>query len=150
MKICSCCKKVKELKEFNKNKTKKDGYSTLCRQCSNERSKSYYRENTSHHRDVITKRKKENRSINQNKLLDILKSSSCKDCGNSDVRVLEFDHISDDKYRNVADLLGQGYGWEVIQKEINKCEIVCANCHRIRTIERTNDHYRKLLCSSIG
>lgn len=66
----------------------------------------------------------------------VLLESSCKDCGASDPRILDFDHLSD-KSHNVSDMQGRGYSVERIQEEIDKCEVVCSNCHRIRTFERS-------------
>ncbi len=45
MKICIKCKIPKELKEFNKNKRKKDGLEVYCKECVREKSKQYYLEN---------------------------------------------------------------------------------------------------------
>ena len=60
----------------------------------------------------------------------------CADCGyNKSAYALQFDHISDDKKLNVSDLIGKDYGWETILEEIEKCEVVCGNCHAIRTHE---------------
>ena len=78
------------------------------------------------------------RDSNFAKLWEILCSSSCMDCGLSDPRVLEFDHRRDKKF-NVSKAVGQSTrSWKSIQEEINKCDIVCANCHTIRTQERGN------------
>lgn len=65
-------------------------------------------------------------------------SSGCMDCGGMfDVpEVLEFDHVGEDKDRAVAILVGRGISLARLQAEIAKCEIVCANCHRIRTVTR--------------
>lgn len=60
----------------------------------------------------------------------------CKDCGyKENAWALEFDHKDgEDKRNTVASLM---YGsWENILKEIKKCEVVCANCHAIRTFKR--------------
>ncbi len=57
----------------------------------------------------------------------------CLDCSINDYRVLVFDHLRD-KEANVARFLGKR--WERIVKELEKCELVCANCHLIRTNER--------------
>lgn len=67
---------------------------------------------------------------------DYLCAQSCVDCGNSNPIVLEFDHVRDSKSYNVSDMVRKGYKWDTIQKEIDKCEVVCANCHRIRTNDR--------------
>lgn len=61
---------------------------------------------------------------------------TCADCGNDDPRVFEFDHIYPGKYKHVSTLCNQGYGLKQLAKEIELCEIVCANCHRIRTYDR--------------
>jgi hypothetical protein len=37
-------------------------------------------------------------------------------------------------------MVAKGYAWDLIQNEIDKCEIVCACCHRIRT---QLQHYNK-------
>ena len=38
-----------------------------------------------------------------------------------------------DKHRDVAYMIQNGYAWETIAKEIEKCEVRCANCHRRKT-----------------
>ena len=74
-------------------------------------------------------------------LISLLKNSNgCNDCGSKDIRVLEFDHINDNKYMCVSKLLSGNYKLEVILNEINKCEIVCRNCHAIRTYTRQNSY----------
>jgi len=137
-KICVICKDKKELDEFNKNKSKKDGYNTLCRICSNARSKRYYTENKEHHRAVITARNKINRTKNRARIFEYFKSHPCVDCGNDNPIVLEFDHKDDvDKVSNISEIV-RDRKWETIMLEINKCDVRCANCHRIRTAKQFN------------
>jgi hypothetical protein len=45
---------------------------------------------------------------------------------------LDFDHVRGEKLYNVAKMAA-GYSWAKILVEIEKCDVVCANCHRIRT-----------------
>jgi 5-methylcytosine-specific restriction endonuclease McrA len=58
MKVCILCKIEKELSEFNKNCSKKDGLNTLCRKCSNAKSKEYYKNNGEKHRSAVNARRK--------------------------------------------------------------------------------------------
>ena len=69
------------------------------------------------------------------KLVEIKEASGCTDCGENNPIVLDFDHIKDKKY-NVSRMIHDGFSWRAIKKEIDKCEVVCANCHRIRTYNR--------------
>jgi len=74
-----------------------------------------------------------------NYVLDYKKRSKCSDCGLSGVQypeVLDFDHINDNKEFNISEFRRHTSGFNKVKKEIKKCEIVCANCHRIRTAER--------------
>jgi hypothetical protein len=73
------------------------------------------------------------------RLAQIIKlSSGCKDCGYNDHAVaLQFDHLRD-KRANVSNMIRSDYSWDQIKKEIDKCEVVCANCHAIRTHLRKN------------
>lgn len=72
------------------------------------------------------------------KLSQIIKTESgCVDCGyNESPYALQFDHIYNNKKENVSNLIRSDYSWKTIKEEIEKCEIVCANCHAIRTHNR--------------
>lgn len=71
---------------------------------------------------------------NRRKIYEYLSQHSCIDCGESDPIVLEFDHRDgEDKVECVSNLLYRFKRWESILKEIEKCEVRCANCHRRRT-----------------
>ena len=69
----------------------------------------------------------------------IKKRSKCADCPVSDYRVLEFDHLPQfEKLGDIAKLLARGWTFKRLDSEIAKCEIVCSNCHKIRTWKRKN------------
>lgn len=58
----------------------------------------------------------------------------CVDCGNNDWKVLEFDHIDPNtKSNNVSNFYSNHYSLKRIKEEIKKCELRCANCHKIKT-----------------
>ncbi len=70
-------------------------------------------------------------------VLRYLQGHPCIDCQESDPRVLEFDHRDPaTKRAPVSVLVAEGYGLDAIAQEIAKCDVRCANCHRIRTRER--------------
>ena len=69
------------------------------------------------------------------RLAEIKEKSRCFDCGVSNHIVLDFDHLRDKKY-NISRMVHDGFSWKAIKKEIEKCQVVCANCHRIRTHNR--------------
>lgn len=63
-------------------------------------------------------------------------SGPCMDCGVSyPYYVMEYDHIEDNKIRSVAKITSNGSMDQVI-KEITKCDLICSNCHKVRTWER--------------
>lgn len=144
MKKCSKCQQNKNLEEFNKNSSKKDGLNNQCKDCNKESCKNYYNANRESEKKRISSKSNSIRIRNRNFILNLLKNSSCKDCNNSDYRVLEFDHLPIfKKDNNISSLIHSSHSLEKIKEEINKCEIVCANCHRIRTINRDKKNYRK-------
>lgn len=67
---------------------------------------------------------------------NILRNSQCIDCGNNDIRVLEFDHVKGIKIKDISTLVRDSNSLKRIKEEIAKCEIRCANCHRIITQQR--------------
>ena len=60
----------------------------------------------------------------------------CADCGyNTHPAALDFDHLQDKTFA-ISRMVGKRRTMEDIMTEIEKCEVVCANCHRIRTDAR--------------
>lgn len=57
----------------------------------------------------------------------------CQDCGMfpKQPEVLDFDHVRGQKVTEVS--LMRNSTLEALVEEIEKCDVVCANCHRIRT-----------------
>ncbi len=88
---------------------------------------------------IVEKAVKRNKWLReeQRAFLDAYKlEHGCRDCGYNIAAVaLDFDHLEDKQY-NVSQMGGNS--WKRILQEINKCEVVCANCHRIRTQQRRN------------
>ena len=65
-----------------------------------------------------------------------IKKVPCLDCkGTFPPECMDFDHVVEGKSDNIARLITKG-NWQNVLEEIKKCEIVCANCHRIRTKAR--------------
>jgi len=81
---------------------------------------------------------------NQKRLADYLACHPCADCGQTDIRLLEFDHVQGKKSDNISRMIGIGYSWPTIEAEIAKCEVRCANCHRIKECERSGSWRRFL------
>ena len=71
-------------------------------------------------------------------LRDLKTKTPCVDCGiNYPYYVMDFDDVRGQKHANVMELVST-LSKKKIDEEIAKCEIVCSNCHRIRT------HMRKM------
>ena len=67
--------------------------------------------------------------------VNALKDVPCADCKQRFSPVcMDFDHVRGMKVAAISQILA--HRWDRVLAEIAKCEIVCANCHRIRTLER--------------
>jgi len=133
MKKCTKCKKLKKPSEYNKNKGRKDGLNTICRSCSNARSKRYYQENKSKHKKVVGINRDKYRKEAQEWIVQYLASHPCVDCGETDLVVLEFDHVRGKKICEVSLMVKNVHSLSNIKKEVAKCDVRCANCHRRKT-----------------
>ena len=71
------------------------------------------------------------RERNRMLVRDYLRTHPCKLCGESDPVVLDFDHLTD-KYRDIGWLVPASCTRRIIA-EIEKCRVLCANCHRRHT-----------------
>ena len=79
-------------------------------------------------------------SKRQKQLADFKRGLACVDCGflgKEHPSVLDFDHRDRaEKKFEVGQAFAQNYKIERIMEEIAKCDVVCANCHRIREVKR--------------
>ena len=66
------------------------------------------------------------------------------DCGESDILVLEFDHTKKEKDGDISYMVWRR-SLKVIQEEITKCEVRCANCHRRKTHKEKDTNLWKYL-----
>jgi len=65
---------------------------------------------------------------------DVLMNSKCVDCGETNIVVLDFDHIDPStKIKSVSHLKGCYDNIEMVKTEMAKCEVRCVKCHRIKT-----------------
>lgn len=80
------------------------------------------------HADFATRRAR-NRGI-----VDLAKDRPCEDCGlRFPPECMDFDHVRGEKRGDVGRMAMQKGAVITLLAEIAKCEVVCANCHRIRT-----------------
>ena len=80
--------------------------------------------------------RRERDRIAQQRAAAIKLERGCADCGyNQAAAALDFDHLPGTvKVFSIAQASGRT--WPTVLEEIAKCEVVCANCHRIRTAKR--------------
>lgn len=78
------------------------------------------------------------KTLHREQMLGYLADKSCADCGLDDPIVLEFDHLADKSF-TISRQLGK-VSWQRILDEIAKCEVVCCNCHRRRTLTRQGSY----------
>jgi hypothetical protein len=129
MKICSTCNIGKPLDEFYVRKTGKPLAS--CKVCVREKFRKTYEANREKYAEKNKRSWPKYRERNFAYMLDHLKNNPCVDCGETDVEVLEFDHVVPLQGQRVTNM--NTCSLRRLQEEIDKCEIRCANCHTRRT-----------------
>ena len=141
------CDVEKPLSDFHKDKAGKDGHRRECAQCNHARGKVFYWKNIERNRRLSRERRaryKKDRKFIRDWVFDKYKGTPCMDCGGVfDWCAMDFDHRPDEtKEFCIADNGSSTAGRKIIarmEKEIAKCDIVCSNCHRVRTRDRKNN-----------
>ena len=115
MKLCTRCKTFKLLDDFYKSKIHSQGVMCYCKNCFNQKV-------------VLRWIERKRKAINY-------KGNECTDCNlnlaNSHYSVFEFHHLDpSEKDHDWTKLRLKS--WTAIQMELNKCVLLCANCHRVR------------------
>lgn len=146
LKTCSMCVKEKPLSDFESDRRRVDGLRPYCAECSKKLYKHDKRNEYLARREVANryqrKRAARKRERNKQYIVNYLSDRSCEICGESDPRCLSFDHIDPGtKFKCVGVLVCQGYSLHKLQEEINKCRILCHNCHSKHTKEQNGGSY---------
>ncbi len=110
-----------------------------CRACRKETDRRTYLNRSEAKEERYRAQDREAAARNVRLVYEYVVAHPCVDCGESDPVVLEFDHVVGEKRYNVADLVRSGRNWQYICKEIEKCEVRCANCHRRATAKRNGN-----------
>jgi len=126
---CTACGALKPLTEFHRRGT---GYQTWCKACRKSHDAAYHAGRRSLR--LVQKRGRIEFLV---AWMREVKSQPCTDCrGRFHPAAMTFDHLPGTMKRgDVADLIRRGC-IGLARAELAKCEIVCANCHAVRTFLR--------------
>lgn len=144
--LCVACGHVKKIRAHNRCSS---CYARLDRRLHprkyQEWDKARYRRDREkrllHHRQWAKKNRRavylSTRSV-QRRVEAIKVSSPCGDCRKFyPPECMDFDHRPGErKLGGVGAMMASRSSWARIEKEIKKCDLVCANCHRTRTLKR--------------
>jgi hypothetical protein len=115
----------------------------ICKECRKVYNDQYFNGPAKErHLQQVRERKQAAREHAREYVLNYLSNHSCQECGESDVRMLEFHHVGD-KEETISKMVGEGYSVERIQRELDKTIVLCANHHRVLTIEERGWFRRK-------
>jgi hypothetical protein len=141
---CTSCGELKLLnhEHFNYKSVADGKFGNICKPCQKQYRADHYRKNKAYYIDKAIKARTELRARNRRLLWDYLLAHPCVDCGIADPLVLEFDHVRGEKAGLIAVMIQQNT-WSTVLREIEKCEVRCANCHRRRTALQLN-YYKSI------
>lgn len=125
-KICTRCKTPKELSEFNKSAYRKEGTRSHCKQCEREQANEFYHKNPEPYRDRAKKSKRKMADHLNAFMLKLKKESGCILCQEKEIACLDFHHV----IKGTPVTRSANHSYIRFEKELNKCVIVCCNCHR--------------------
>jgi hypothetical protein len=139
LRCCSRCGLLKPVSQYtwkDKGRRRRQAY---CRECMNAAWRDWYRDEDNRARHVAqVALRRQRRSTRHRQLISELKSQPCSDCGQTyPPYVMDFDHVAD-KTGEVSKFV-YTYGTVRLLEEIERCDLVCANCHRMRTYRRRRE-----------
>jgi len=134
MKTCVTCGTEKHEEEFNWRYKSLGIRHPTCRECQKGFRKNWYEDNKERHLKQVQDRKREARTVAREYVWKYLSTHPCEQCGESDPVVLEFHHVGG-KDMAISEFVAGGYSVVTIQAEIDRCVVLCANCHRRKTME---------------
>jgi len=99
-----------------------------------EKQREYLRRHYQENKDTYKATTRKNRDGRKDWFAELKKKYCCVDCLESDPDCLDFHHVEDKSF-SLVNAVRFGYSEENILRELEKCECLCANCHRYRHSE---------------
>jgi hypothetical protein len=132
-KRCPNCGVTKPWSAFSSQHLREFRPSSYCRKCQRAYCKAHYRRNRDLHNSGRYQRAKRERRQKREYIWRYLDNHPCVDCGEADIVVLEFDHVTGTKDGEISTLVASNASYERLVRELAKCVVRCANCHRRKT-----------------
>lgn len=130
-KTCSKCKIAMPVSEFNFKSTTLGKRHSYCKECGSNLTRSHYRNNKRQYLDRNVRSYLKRRELGRQ-----IKSRACADCGiQYPYYVMDFDHREGETKEYELNRIDR-MTTRALLREIEKCDVVCANCHRERTYQR--------------
>lgn len=135
-KRCCTCKLIKPVEQFYYKNRAQGLRQPYCKACKALYNAQWYGKNREKQLADV-KRTKKQRSAAALALVASAKDNPCTDCGERlPPCAMDFDHVRGEKVANISKMVNEGPSLSRLQEELDKCELVCSNCHRIRTLRR--------------
>ena len=138
MKRCARCETVKPRSAFHRSALRADGLQVYCIDCRAEIDHARYERRVG--KTVPRCPRNSRRETGPSRrawLLNLKVGRPCTDCGRTfPPEAMQWDHLPGfEKASDVSSMWGRST--EEMLRELAKCELVCANCHAIRTFRRS-------------
>lgn len=128
---CAICKLWKAQSEFHNSRT---GQFSYCRECRRAYDRWYYQ---TRGRDARLARERKRVKASRAWMASLKNGLPCADCGQTFPSfVMHWDHLPGfEKVGSISEMV-ENRPRTLVLDELKKCELVCANCHVLRTIDR--------------
>lgn len=137
MKYCGRCREDKPIQQFHRSR---DGRQPWCKPCKREYAAAHYQANKARRRAQNKRRQVEFMRW----YVNLKVGHACADCGREfHTAAMQWDHLPGSKKEADLAMLARRGSRQRVLDEIAKCELVCANCHAIRTYLRRDSAQKK-------
>lgn len=135
-KRCTKCNQVKLVSEFVLKRSE-GRRSSHCKECLNWNARSSYEKLSPKQKTAMLERVRRNTALAKKRLEQVVRehltAHPCVDCGETNLVLLEFDHTRGVKNDSICRLMRRQVKVETLRKEIEKCDVRCVRCHRLKT-----------------
>ena len=148
---CLKCREFKAASEFPRRGRDSHLLQTWCKACFSAYKKERHARNHAREMERIRRNHEARVAANRALVAEYLLAHPCVDCGETDLVVLQFDHVRGQKLGDVSMMVANGFSWWRIEEEIAKCDVRCANDHiRVTARRRIERRLARTLSSEPG